>query len=153
MVLKLNLKPIHPFLEKVYQKHSTFHNGDAGLDLFCPSDLTVPPKAISFKVSLGVKCAGFNGEDKPTGYYMYPRSSMGAKTPLRLSNSVGIIDGGYRGEIMAFVDNNSDKPFQMTAGERYFQICAGDLSPIVMQVVEELDQTSRGEGGFGSTGV
>ena len=49
----------------------------------------------------------FNG--KPTAYYLYPRSSMGSKTPLRLSNSVGIIDAGYRGNIIGVVDNISDR--------------------------------------------
>ena len=103
----------------------------------------------------------------PSGYYMYPRSSI-SKTPLRLANSVGIIDSGYRGELMAKVDNingcSCDCSCDNEAGDsvdyvvgqhsRLFQVCAPDLSPFAsVEIVESLDDTSRGAGGFGSTGV
>lgn len=151
--MKLLIKSLNPQSTAFYENHSTFHEGDAGLDLFCPVDLTVPAGAISFKIPLGVACAAENAQGQSVSYYLYPRSSMGAKTPLRLSNSVGIIDRGYRGEITAFVDNISQQPFQIRAGERYFQLCAGDLTEISMCLVSELNSTTRGTGGFGSTGV
>ena len=78
---------------------------------------------------------------------------MGAKTPLRLSNSVGIIDAGYRGNIMAIVDNLSDEDFVIEQNTRLFQLCSPDLSPISFEVVNELSETSRGSGGLGSTGA
>ena len=90
---------------------------------------------------------------------MYPRSSTGTKTPLRLSNSVGIIDSGYRGNIISAFDNrsNTGEAFKVVKGMRAVQICPPDLSyPIVVKLVEsetELGVTNRGEGGFGSTGV
>jgi dUTP pyrophosphatase len=89
--------------------------------------------------------------DKP--YMIVPRSSMGLKTQLRMSNSIGIIDKGYRGEIGLIVDNLSIDDYDMNAGERLVQIIAPSMEPIHIEVVDELDMnTSRGEGGFGSTG-
>jgi len=54
-------------------------------------------------------------------YYLFPRSSI-SKTPLRLANSIGLIDGGYRGEIVAMVDNIYDEDYEVKEGERYFQL-------------------------------
>ncbi len=84
-------------------------------------------------------------------YLMMPRSSI-AKTPLRLSNSIGLIDGGYRGELIAFCDNISDEPYTVEAGQRLFQVVAMDGSPLELELVSELSETTRGDGGFGSTG-
>ena len=84
-------------------------------------------------------------------YYLFPRSSI-SKTPLRLSNSIGLIDAGYRGELIGMVDNIYDKDFQVKRGERYFQLVAVDSSPVEFELVDELSVSSRGEGGFGSTG-
>ena len=92
----------------------------------------------------------------PQAYYLYPRSSI-VKTPMRLANSVGIIDSGYRGEIKAFVDmiDDSMNSFSALAMDRYFQICHPTLRPfkvIMVNTLDELGHTDRGEGGFGSTG-
>ena len=132
---KLNLKTTHP---------------DSGFDLFCPRDLTFPPNETSF-IDLGIRCAAWGGVASPMAFYVYPRSSL-SKTPLRLANSVGIIDSGYRGNILAAVDNIGDKPFQLRRGTRLFQICSPDLSPLSVELVNSLDKTVRGAGGFGSTG-
>ena len=104
----------------------------------------------------------------PSGFYLYPRSSI-SKTRMRLANSVGIIDAGYRGDIIAAVDTiglfgSNDiwhiwketlSPIQKY--DRYFQLCAPDLSAFQVHIVDteaELGApTTRGEGGFGSTGV
>lgn len=90
------------------------------------------------------------------GYYLYPRSSMGLKTPLRCANSVGIIDSGYRGSIKGCLTNINEIGFDLIIGERYMQICPGNiLIPIYITEVnslEELGKTERGSGGFGSTG-
>ena len=81
-----------------------------------------------------------------------PRSSI-SKTPIRLCNSVGLIDAGYRGEIMAAVDNIKQEDYTISAGQRLFQIVAMDGSPLSFELVDELSTTSRGAGGFGSTGT
>tara|TARA_B100000900_G_C20591082_1_gene721612 strand:+ start:1586 stop:2140 length:555 start_codon:yes stop_codon:yes gene_type:complete len=83
-------------------------------------------------------------------YYLYPRSSL-SKTPLRMSNSTGIIDAGYRGNIIAKVDNISNDEYRIEKGTRLFQICSPSLEEIELEVVDELSDTTRGSGGFGST--
>ena len=93
----------------------------------------------------------------PVGYYMYPRSSTGTKTPLRLANSVGIIDSGYRGNYIAVFDNSSDAMFTVEKMQRLVQICPPNMTyPMRVELVEnDADlsmNTGRGEGGFGSTG-
>ena len=80
-----------------------------------------------------------------------PRSSI-AKTPLRLCNSVGLIDGGYRGEIMAVVDNIKSNDYTVEPNQRLFQLVAMNGSPISFEIVQDLSESTRGEGGFGSTG-
>jgi dUTP pyrophosphatase len=102
-------------------------------------------------------------KSSPSGYYLYPRSSI-VKTPFRLSNSVGIIDSGYRGELMAVVDNINAVNVDMKdcisqhlpPMSRMFQICSPTLEPFMVQIVsgeEKLGLTERGSGGFGSTGA
>jgi dUTP pyrophosphatase len=90
----------------------------------------------------------------PLGFYLYPRSSTGSKTSLRLSNSVGIIDSGYRGELIGVFDASNDET--IIGGEtRLLQICSGDLTPFEVKLVysiDDLNVTTRGSGGFGSTG-
>ena len=127
---------------------------DSGFDLFFPNKV-VCLSGKTTKIKLGVRIAMFRDCDdsKPSvGYYMYPRSSI-SKTPLRLANSVGIIDSGYRGELMAVVDNQSPEDYVVKQGQRLFQVCAGDLSPICKIKFCELNSTERGSGGFGSTGM
>jgi dUTP pyrophosphatase len=90
-----------------------------------------------------------------TGYYIHPRSSI-SKTPLRLANSTGIIDAGYRGSLIGMFDVLHETDFTGKANDRYVQICAPSLAPIIVEVVsnkEDLElNTERGEGGLGSTG-
>lgn len=128
---------------------------DSGFDLFSPQKLECLC-TVSTKIKLGVSAAVYKNTpsgDIPMPYYMYPRSSI-SKTPLRLANSVGIIDSGYRGELMAVVDNPSCQKYIVSQGQRLFQICSGDLTPFDnIKIVDSLDQTDRGAGGFGSTGL
>jgi dUTP pyrophosphatase len=93
-----------------------------------------------------------------TGYYMHPRSSV-SKTKLRLANATGIIDSGYRGHLMGMFDliNVSvNEEYVVEKYDRLLQICAPGLVPIVVEVVNSIEelgsQTERGAGGFGSTG-
>ena len=83
---------------------------------------------------------------------MYPRSSI-SKTPLRLANSTGIIDAGYRGHLMGMFDVIYVNETNINKYDRHLQICAPGLIPIVVDIVEDLgEETARGDGGFGSTG-
>ena len=137
------------YLQDLYNHHEHYHEGDSGLDLYCPETITIEPGEFK-KIDLGIKCEAFKDNNKNTSYYLYPRSSI-IKTPLRLSNSVGIIDAGYRGNIIACVDNIKNESYTIEQGDRLFQLCAPDLSEITFDLVNELSDTSRGEGGFGST--
>ena len=77
---------------------------------------------------------------------------MGVKTPLRLSNSVGVMDSGYRGSVIAIVDNISKSDFRVEAGTRLVQLCGPVLEPVSFQLVNSLNETTRGGDGLGSTG-
>lgn len=132
---------------------------NAGVDLFFPEDTTISTIDASF-VSMNIKCEMhiYDKESKnwkPTSYYLYPRSSM-SKTPLMLANQTGIIDSGYRGNIIGAFRNISGGPltFVVEKHMRLLQICAPDLRPIIVEIVDEnfFKRTSRNDGGFGSTG-
>ena len=144
--MKLLLKTLNQAAAKMYASHSHFHNGDAGLDLYILENIKIPSGGTKL-IKLGISCEPLDGK----AYYLFPRSSI-SKTPLRMSNSIGLIDGGYRGEIMASCDNIKDFDYILEEGQRLFQLVAVDSSPISYKVVDELSVTSRGSGGFGSTG-
>ncbi|MBM4152980.1 MAG: hypothetical protein FJ220_05620, partial [Kiritimatiellaceae bacterium] len=99
-------------------------------------------------IKLGISCQPVDGR----AYYLFPRSSI-SKTPLRMSNSIGLIDGGYRGEIMAMCDHIKSEPYTVEKGQRLFQLVSTDSSPIHYELVDTLTETTRGSGGFGSTGA
>ena len=144
--MQLLIKTLNDTANKMYSSHGHFHDGDAGLDLYILKD-TVVDAGETKLIKLGICCEPVDGK----AYYLFPRSSI-SKTPLRMSNSIGLIDGGYRGEIMASCDNIKDFDFTIKEGQRLFQLVAIDSSPISYKVVKELSDTTRGTGGFGSTG-
>ena len=144
--MNLKIKPLSDDIYSRYNNHSHFHQGDAGLDLFITKDQVIEPGSTA-RIHLGISCE--NMDLKP--YLLMARSSI-SKTPLRLSNSVGLIDAGYRGEIMAAVDNIKDFSFSVEKGQRLFQLVSMNGDAIHLDLVDTLSETSRGEGGFGSTG-
>jgi dUTP pyrophosphatase len=156
--MKLLLKPLNEEVKSMYHDSATAEanarreeRGDAGLDLYCPGNLEILPgqtKCIDFKI----QCEGLSdSNERNVCYYLYPRSSI-SKTPFRLANSVGIIDAGYRGNLMAMIDNISNEVQTIQKGTRLFQICGRYLEPVHLELVEELTETERGNDGFGSTG-
>ena len=176
--LKIFVDSADPELLAAYKQRCAEHNAktetsefpDSGFDLLIPSnywedDVTYLKNRFSettFKLPLRVKCAMVAHDNRYVGYYLYPRSSI-VKTPLRIANSVGIIDSGYRGELAAVVDKHDASNDWKTVLkreckklDRLFQICAPDLAPFQVELVErETDlsaETERGGGGFGSTG-
>lgn len=133
---------------------------DSGFDLYTPKGNQHICPGETRLVNLEIQCAAFkvvcDGDSCikiPTGFYMYPRSSI-SKTPLRLANNVGIIDSGYRGNLMCAFDNVKNDYWQQEICDyqRLVQICMPDLSPFTVEIVDELSNTERGAGGFGSTG-
>ena len=144
--MHLKMKTLNETATNMYENHGHFHAGDAGLDLYVLEDITIEP-GETLPIKLGFACEPDNGK----AYFLMPRSSI-SKTPLRLANSIGLIDGGYRGELMAMCDNIKSEPYTAEKGQRLFQIVACDCSPITYELVNELSETTRGSGGFGSTG-
>lgn len=130
---------------------------DSGFDLYIPEETNVESFWDNLKgtlIRLKVHCAVVHKDLGYTGYYLYPRSSI-YKMPLRMSNSVGIIDAGYRGEISIPLDNLSRGTFHLDC-IRICQLTTGTLEPFteicIVDKLEDLGNSSRGINGFGSTG-
>ena len=150
----LEILPLNDEVKKYYLNRANFID-DAGVDIFIPINTIVKPKVNgSQMIGMSIKCRMIDHETGNTvSYYLYPRSSL-SKTPLILANHVGIIDRNYRGEIIGAFKNLDPAidGYNVSRGDRLLQICAPDLSPLEIKLVESLDSTERGEGGFGSTG-
>ena len=125
-------------------------NGDAGLDLTITSIIDETTNLVTYGFGIAIEI--------PSGYVglVFPRSSI-RKYELALTNSVGIIDSGYRGEIQAtFKKNNwlkGNESFKYNVGERGAQIIILPYPQIKFIETDELSETERGEGGYGHTGV
>lgn len=153
-------------LAQVYENAIQAHNmsimndayPNAGFDLFFPDTFMfsgIQSTMASMDVKTEMKIYNtIENQWKSTGYYMYPRSSI-SKTPLMLANSAGIIDSGYRGNLIGALRNLSNDPYHVIKHTRLLQICAPDLRPIIVRMVSKsfFEETSRREGGFGSTGL
>lgn len=124
------------------------HETDAAADLYAMEDQIIPAHSYSNMVRTGVKI------QLPEGWLamILPRSSTGLKTPLRLSNSVGLIDSGYRGELGVIYDNTSDEDYGITAGDRIAQLLVMPNYRFQPKVVDILTESDRGETGFGDSG-
>jgi dUTP pyrophosphatase len=141
------------------EKANDYNNDNAGIDLYVPETVTYENNGAVFFLDHHVICrmtrTNENGTETPISYYLYPRSSM-SKTPFRLANSVGIIDAGYRGNIIAALDYIRGYPYQLEKGQRIVQICAPTLEPIRLVICDNKDEmdmnTQRSSGGFGSSG-
>jgi dUTP pyrophosphatase len=143
----ITLEVVSADLIMMYQGAKHNYETDSGYDLYCPETLTLPPNSTTL-VDLMVRCQ-LKG---PTihGYYLLPRSSI-YKTPLRLANSVGLIDYNYRGTLKVALDNRSSEPFEITRGDRLFQLAMPSLAPFRVTLGSVNQATDRGAGGFGST--
>jgi dUTP pyrophosphatase len=136
--------------KQFYKNHSTFHEGDSGLDLFIIKDETIPA-GQTLLIGLNIHCQLYCQErNKYSSYLIFPRSSI-YKTPLRLANSIGLCDAGYIGELKVALHNTGTTPFSIHRGERYVQLVAPNLEEVELEIVSELRQTSRGIHGFGSS--
>ena len=152
-ILKIKIDEKAPeFVKEYYLNFKNHHEGDSGIDLIVPYDIPAPDNDIVYTIDHLIQCQLINSEtDKDVSYYLYPRSSI-SKTPFMMANSVGIIDAGYRGNIMAKVRKfGNTMNTIINTGDKLFQICAPDLKSIQVLVVSELSETSRGNDGFGST--
>jgi dUTP pyrophosphatase len=125
------------------------HEGDAGLDLYAAADVTLAPFARAL-VPTGIAVA------IPEGYagFVQPRSGLAIKLGLGLVNSPGLIDSHYRGEIKVIAINlDPTEPIEIKRGHKIAQLVIQQVAAVRLVETDELDPTTRGEGGFGSTGV
>ena len=160
----LIIKSLSEKVSKMYQNHVHFHEGDAGIDVFFVEDHKTTSGTTEL-IGLGFKSEMVDENNNNVTYLLKPRSSI-FKTPLRQSNTEGVIDAGYRGEVKVPVDHiltsgnfvkggYTETNYLIKEGQRLFQLCSPDMKPLKLKVLkdgEELTQTTRGDGGFGSTG-
>jgi len=180
-ILRVWVNPEIEGLRELYKQHILDHNNrilsdphpNSGFDLFVPDIETFINETNKARlVNHQIKAAMYdrtwgqthlNETSKSCAYYLYPRSSI-YKTPLMLANSAGIIDSGYRGWICSafrFLPSEAERVddsvlYSIEKNTRLTQICHPNLVPFLVELVDDeaiLESTTRGEGGFGSTGV
>ncbi|QGN54849.1 dUTP diphosphatase [Novosphingobium sp. Gsoil 351] len=123
-------------------------DGAAGMDVLSAEDVTLHP-GERWPVATGLAVA------IPHGYEIQvrPRSGLALKHGISVPNSPGTIDSDYRGELKVILINHGQAPFEVRRGDRIAQLVIAPVVRASWLKVEELDETKRGEGGFGSTGV
>ena len=142
-MLKIKIKKIADAKTPSYA-----HKGDSGVDLYAAEDYTLKPMERKL-VSTGIRIA------IPHGYeaQVRPKSGLAVEHGISHANSVGTIDSGYRGEIKVPLINFSDRPYKIEKGKKIGQMVFAKVEEAIFEETDELDSTSRGEGGFGSTGM
>lgn len=125
------------------------HMNDAGADLFACIDEEIiikPHKTIKIPTGIAVQI--------PIGYYgaIYPRSGLSSKFGVRPANCVGVCDCGYTGEYIVALHNDSEFPYTVKPNDKIAQLIISPYMKADFIFVDEIEETDRGDGGFGSTG-
>jgi dUTP pyrophosphatase len=123
------------------------HPGDAGSDLFSVEEVVIPPgerRDVGTGIALAIP-AGYGG-------FVQPRSGLAFKHGIMLTNSPGLIDAGYRGELRVSLYNSGAESFTVAIGERIAQLVIQRVEEPEFVAVDALAETGRGQGGFGSSG-
>lgn len=139
--MELKVKRIHPDAKLPVYGHA----GDAGLDLFSVADRELAPGEL-FAVPTGVQVA------VPSGHVglVWDKSGISLQGVHRLA---GVIDAGYRGEVQVVMINLGGTPFAIRKGMKIAQMLVQPVAAVTVVESDALDDTSRGQGGFGSTGL
>ena len=139
--MRLKVKKIHPEAKLP----SYGHAGDAGMDLFSCLDLILAPGEVR-AVPTGIQMA------IPPGHVglVWDKSGISLKGVHRLA---GVVDAGYRGEVKVVMVNLGRSPYEIKAGMKIAQMLIQPVAEAIVEESADLDETSRGEGGFGSTGL
>lgn len=124
------------------------HEGDAGMDLFSIEDVVIAPMERKL-IHTGIRIQ----LPKNTEAQIRPRSGLALKNGITVLNTPGTIDEGYRGEIGIILINLSNENFVVSRGMKIAQMVIKPILELDVEEVNYLDDSSRGEGGFGSTGV
>ena len=124
------------------------HPGDAGMDLRSVEDAVLPPGGRAL-VRTGLVA------NLPAGYeaQVRPRSGLALKSGVTVLNAPGTIDAGYRGEIGVVLANFGQEPFSVRKGDRIAQMVVAPVTAVEIAETDSIEETDRGDGGFGSTGV
>lgn len=119
---------------------------DSGVDLYSKEDVVIPAGAKGFLVKTGIRV------ELEKGYELQirPKSGNSIKTPIRVI--LGTVDSGYRGEIAVILDNLANEDFKLSKDKAVAQAVLNYVPKIKFKIVEELSDTDRGQGGFGSSG-
>jgi dUTP pyrophosphatase len=138
-------------IEKIHEKATLpfyAHKGDAGMDLFSVEQVLISPGEIKL-IHTGIKIQlPLNSEAQ-----IRPRSGLALKHGITVLNTPGTIDEGYRGEIGIILINHGKEPFLVEEKMKIAQMVIKPTISVDIEVVNELSETARGVGGFGSTGV
>ncbi len=142
-MIQIKLKKIHPQAQIPKKANPT----DAGWDIFAPERIRIPPRLTTL-VNTGFAV------EIPEGYELQIRSKSGLayKTHTIVAQGIGTIDSGYRGEVGVLLWNRNTIPVEIYEGQKIAQFVVGKVHDAEFMEVDELSDTSRGEGGFGSTG-
>ncbi len=143
--MTINLKKLNANAITPTQGHKT----DAGYDLYAcleMNDIIYPGETLKIPTGIALEI--------PEGYFggVFARSGLATKHGLRPANCVGVIDAPYRGEIIVALHNDSKTPQKISHGDRIAQLVVLPILNVEFNVVDELSDTDRGDGGFGSTG-
>lgn len=143
-MVEIKIKRLHP---DAIMPHYV-HKGDAGMDVYSTEDILLEKTAIKL-VPTGLSF------EVPEGYEIQvrPKSGLALKHGITLTNSPGTLDSCYRGELGVIMQNEGKEDYQIKKGEKIAQIVIARYEQAEIKEVEELSETSRGEGGFGSTGL
>jgi dUTP pyrophosphatase len=141
--MKLKVRKLHD--EAIFPNYA--HPGDAGLDLYSSVDLEIPPGEVRL-VGTGISIELPPG----TEAQIRPRSGLALKKRITVLNTPGTIDEGYRGEVGVILINHNTEPVRIAKGMKIAQMVIKPVIIVEVEPVEELSQTQRGQGGFGSTG-
>lgn len=123
------------------------HDGDAGIDLRAVEDYDIP-EGCSDLVRTGLKCEIPNG----CVGLVFPRSGLGSMG-ITIRNAVGVVDSGYRGEVLAAIWNTTCDQIHISKGDRICQLVVMPYCPCSIELVDDLSDSDRGTDGYGSTGV
>lgn len=140
--MELRIKKLHP----AATTPSFAHDDDAGMDIFAAEEVTIEPGA-RVQVRTGIAMA------IPVGYVglIWDKSGISHKRGIKVLG--GVVDAGYRGEILIGLINLSSEPQTFAVGDKLAQILIQEIERPEVTLVDELDETARGSGAFGSTGV
>lgn len=146
----LHIKILNNNLYDYYNNLLNHYQGDSGIDLITPMNISIEPFKVG-TIDFNIQCEMIDLTDNTfTSYRLVPRSSI-SNTSFIMSNSEGIIDAGYRGNIKAKITNISLNENNVNQFEKYFQIVSPTLEPIKIKIVVNLTLTDRNNSGFGST--